>query len=130
MPQEQTSVVFSLIGGLFLFVIILFLAWFCAKWLGTHYGVPAKGSKIKILERCAIGTDRSLMIVRVGEKVWLLGVTAHNVSMITELNAEDFAQEEQLINGSFVQNQKFPKDFSQILKNAFDKKNDNSEKEK
>ena len=130
MPQEQTSVIASLIGGLFLFVIILFLAWFCTKWLGTHYGVPSKVSKIKILERCAIGTDRSLMIVRVGEKVWLLGVTAHNINIITELNSEDFAQEEYDIKGSFVQSQKFTSDFSRILKDAFDKKNNNSEKDK
>ena len=59
------SVVLSLLGGLLLFG----------------------------LERAAIGPDRTLMIVRTGERVWLLGVTPQCIQPIGELDPADYPEE-------------------------------------
>ena len=76
MLQSPVSAVISLLGGLLLFVLVLLLAWFCSRWLGGYY--RARGGQagtVQVLERTAIGPDRTLMVVRAGERVWLLGVT-------------------------------------------------------
>lgn len=96
MPQGQFSLILSLIGSILLFVLVLFLAWFCTRWIGKRFGLrtAAGGGKIKILDRMALGTDRSLLVVRLEDRVWLLGVTAHHISKIEELDPEIFAEEE------------------------------------
>ena len=73
--QSSGSVVLSLVGGLLLFVLVLALAWFCSRWLGGRYGFQSMGRTIRVLERVMVGPDRSLLVVRTGEQVWLLGCT-------------------------------------------------------
>ena len=96
MPQGQFSIVLSLIGSILLFGLVLFLAWFCTRWISKRFGLrtAAGGSKIKMLDRMALGADRSLVVVRLEDRVWLLGVTAHHVSKIDELDPEIFTEEE------------------------------------
>ena len=68
MLQNPLSVVLSLVVGLVLFVLVLFLAWLCTRWLGGYYRARgAQGGSIRVLERTVIGPDRTLMVVRVGE---------------------------------------------------------------
>lgn len=97
MPAEQTpvvlagqsggSVALSLVGGLCLFALVLAAAWFCTRWIGGYYrrGGGDTGS-LRVLERTVIGPDRTLMVVRAGEQVWLIGVTPHHISLIGELD--------------------------------------------
>ena len=103
MPQEHTpvelagqggSVVLSLLGGLCLFVLVLAAAWLCTRWLGGYYrrGGGENGT-IRVLERTAVGPDRTLMIVRTGERVWLLGVTPQCIQPIGELDPADYPEE-------------------------------------
>ena len=70
MLQSPVSAVISLLGGLLLFVLVLLLAWLCTRWLGGYYRARgAQGGSIRVLERTVIGSDRTLMVVRVGERV-------------------------------------------------------------
>ena len=88
------SVVLSLLGGLLLFGLVLLAAWFCTRWLGGYYrSRGASGGCIQVLERAAIGPDRTLMIVRTGERVWLLGVTPQCIQPIGELDPADYPEE-------------------------------------
>lgn len=99
MPQGQGSVILSLLGGLFLFALVLFLAWFCSRWIGQHYGFQKSGGKIRVLDRAALGQDRSLVVVQMGGKAWLLGVTAHQITKIEELDPEQIEEEEPVSGG-------------------------------
>lgn len=103
MPAEQTpvvlagqsggSVVLSLLGGLCLFVLVLAAAWFCTRWIGGYYRRSSGGTgSIQVLERTVIGPDRTLMVVRAGERVWLIGVTPHHISPIGQLDPEDYPE--------------------------------------
>ena len=94
MLQSPVSVVISLLGGLLLFVLVLLLAWFCTRWLGGYY--RARGGQagtVQVLERTVIGPDRTLMVVRAGERVWLLGVTPQNITPIGELSPDAYPEE-------------------------------------
>jgi len=94
MGEGQGSLYLSLIGGLFLFALVLFLAWYCTKWLGKRYGFQNKGGKIKILERTALGPDRFLMVIRLGEKTCLLGVTAQHIDNLGDVDPDLYPDED------------------------------------
>ena len=94
MPQGQGSVIFSLVGGLLLFALVLALAWFCSRWLGGRYGFQTAGRTVRVLERVMVGPDRSLLVVRAGEQVWLLGVTPQHIEKIGELDPAQYPERE------------------------------------
>lgn len=92
--QSSGSVVLSLVGGLLLFALVLALAWFCSRWLGGRYGFQSMGRTIRVLERVMVGPDRSLLVVRTGEQVWLLGCTPQHIEKIGELDPAQYPQGE------------------------------------
>ena len=108
----QGSVVLSLLGGLFLFVLVLVLAWYCSRWLGGRFGFSAAGGTIRVLERVMIGPDRSLLVVKAGEEVLLLGVTPQHIERLGELDPSLYQEEEGSQAGSGSP------DFSAALQNA------------
>lgn len=94
MLQSPVSVVLSLLGGLLLFVLVLLLAWFCTRWIGGYYrSRGVQGGTVRVVERTAIGPDRTLMVVRAGERVWLLGVTPQSITPIGELSPDAYPEE-------------------------------------
>ena len=91
MPQSQGSAILSVLGGLFLFLVVLLLAWLCSRWLGAKFGTGAAGGKsIEVLERMAAGPDRAVLILRAGGKVFLVGSTSRHFDLIGELDAAEF----------------------------------------
>lgn len=94
MPQKSGSAILSLLSGLFLFVVVLILAWLCTRWLGRRYSFFRQGDRIQILEQKMLGPDRMLLIVRVDGRVWLLGSTNQNIVLLEELEASHFLGEE------------------------------------
>ena len=91
MPENQFLAVLSLLGGILLFVLVLVLAWLCTRWLGMRYSGFRIGGAVQVLDRTAIGPDRTLVIVRAGGKVWMLGVTPQNITFLGDLDPEKFA---------------------------------------
>ena len=94
MLQGSGSVVLSLLGGLFLFVLVLVLAWYCSKWLGGRFGFAATGGTVRVLERVMIGPDRYLLVVRAGEEVLLLGATPQHIERLGELDPALYPERE------------------------------------
>ena len=86
--ESGLAAALSLVGSLVLFGLVLFLAWACVRWLGRRSGWQpnAQGGKVRVLERVALGPERGLFVVKAGEKVWLLGVTAQHIDNIGELD--------------------------------------------
>lgn len=85
-PWELIYLVLVLIG-------VIALAYYVSKWLSKRYAVQGQNTKyLKVIDRIVIGQDRSLCIVKVGEKSMLLGVTQHNISKICDLDSEDLPE--------------------------------------
>ncbi|MCL2053631.1 MAG: flagellar biosynthetic protein FliO [Oscillospiraceae bacterium] len=88
--QDSLMIFVSLLGV----IGLIFLTYAGTKWLnkkfrlGGFYG-EAKG--IKIVECAGIAQDKQLMIVRIGKKLMLLGVTAGSVTKICDLDEDDLA---------------------------------------
>ena len=54
-----------------------------------------KGKSIKLLDRAVLGTDRSIDIIQVNERYFLIGNTATNMVCLAELSKEDVSFKEQ-----------------------------------
>lgn len=64
------------------------LAWFTLSFLARRggFGATRSGSRLKLLERLALGPRRALYLVQADSRVFLLGAgDAGQVSLITEL---------------------------------------------
>lgn len=83
------------LGTILGIILILYLAYISTKFIGKRYAVKSGGSKkIKILDSVSVGKDGSIMIVRAGEKVFLVGAASGGINLISELDNADFPDEE------------------------------------
>ncbi len=82
--KETITVFFSLVGV----IIFILLTYYGARWLSKRVRIYNNGV-IKVLERVNIGPDKAMMVVAVGEKYMLIGVTQQHIDKITELEKQD-----------------------------------------
>ena len=87
--------VFTVICALLGIILLIFLAFYAAGWLRKRFnigGFTASGQRtVRIIEYTGIAQDKQLMVVSVGKKLMLLGVTPGAISKICDLDEEDLA---------------------------------------
>ena len=116
--------ILSLIGALAIFILILFLAYLFTKYVGRHYGASAGGTKyMETLDRVMLGPDRSLLLMRVADKVLLLGMTSQQITRLEEFDATLFP-EQQTVQPNL------PGDFLAVLKKSVKKNQEGSSKDR
>ena len=88
----------SLLGVLAVIVLILYLAYFATRWIGTHSAPGGAGALraggaggLRILGQLGVGRNERLVLVRLGERCYLLGVTEHQITLLRELDGEEAA---------------------------------------
>ena len=93
MFEEEGSALLSLIGMLFIFALVLFLAYITTRFIGKHSGFRSAGENIKILERVSLGQDKSLAVVSLGKKGFLLGITNQTITNLGEADLSIYDSE-------------------------------------
>lgn len=91
--------VWSLLGVLAVVVLILYLAYYASRWIGTH-GVPGSSAtvrsggtgKFRVLGQITVGRNERLVLAQLDERCYLLGVTEHQITLLRELDGEEAAQ--------------------------------------
>ena len=90
--------VWSLLGVLAVVILILYLAFYATRWIGTH-GVPGGAAlrpgtagRFRILGQIGVGRNERLVLVRLDERCYLIGVTEHQITLLRELDGEEAAQ--------------------------------------
>ena len=83
------------LGVLAVVVLILYLAYVATKWVGTHSApggsVRARAfgdERFRILGQLGVGRNERLVLVRLDERCYLLGVTEHQITLLRELEGE------------------------------------------
>lgn len=76
--------VISLIAALMWVVVILALAYWCSRYLGKRYGGSVSGKYLKVLDRVQVGADRYLLLIRLQEHTYLVGVSPAGVQLLSE----------------------------------------------
>lgn len=93
MNVEYLMVFVSLLGV----IGLIFLTYFGARWLNKKFNFGSTfgaSSSIKIVECASVAQDKQLMIVSVGGKYMLLGVTPGSISKICDLDDYEITNNE------------------------------------
>lgn len=83
---------FSLLSALLMVGLVLFLAWWSSRQLGGRYMKMSSNQSMRILEQIRLGTDQRLLLVKIRERVFLIGASQEGIQLLAELG-EDFKRE-------------------------------------
>lgn len=120
---SQIGVIFGTLIGI---GFVLYLAYVSTKMLGRRYTMKSGGSKnIKIIDSAAIGKGKNIMIVKAGKKTFLVGASEKEINLISELDSDDFIEEEKTQEHNTMD---FKTAFKNVLETRF-KKNTDKDKE-
>ncbi|MDR2590348.1 MAG: flagellar biosynthetic protein FliO [Oscillospiraceae bacterium] len=78
-------------------VIVLFGAYYVTYYIGTKMAgqnsrAGIRNRNITLLDRYAVARDKSLCVVEIAGKVYIVGVTNHNMTLLDTIDAANFAK--------------------------------------
>jgi len=79
---------FSLLGAILMLVCVLFLAYWCSRFLGKGLMRASTGRNMKVIEQMGMGPNKQIVLLRVGEHTYLLGVGQNGIQLLTEVEGE------------------------------------------
>lgn len=75
------------------FAVVLVMAYFAARFIGGRFNAARmSASGGRILENLPLGPNRSVCTVEMAGRVFLLGVTEHNISLLGEITDKDLIE--------------------------------------
>lgn len=77
--------------ALFSVVFILYLSYLFSKYVATRTFQTSRSKCMKVIDVLALGQDKQVIIVELSNRFFLLGVTATNINMISELDEENLS---------------------------------------
>ena len=92
------------------FAVVLVMAYFAARFIGGRFNAARmSASGGRILENLPLGPNRSVCTVEMAGRVFLLGVTDHNISLLGEITDKDLIEHlhAQSINSGDMFSQEF-----------------------
>lgn len=115
MPELKSLM--SLLWMFICVIIIIGLAYFFTKYFVGRGRLGSmrigKNGLINVVTQLTVGRDRQIAIVKTGEKYFLLGVTASQITMLAELDSEEI---QTLLDSENDAAGQTPPSFSQALK--------------
>ncbi len=106
------------------FAVVVVMAYFTAKFIGSRFNARMSTGGGKILENLPLGPNRSVCIVEIAGRVFLLGV-AENISLLAEItddNAVENLRERSAAKDIFAQDFGSVSDLIQKIPPIFKKK--------
>ncbi|NLM50909.1 MAG: flagellar biosynthetic protein FliO [Clostridiaceae bacterium] len=82
-------------------IAVIVLAYFVSRFLSVRVAQMSRGRYIEVIDRVALGKDKSLFIAKVGEKMFLVCETNDSSTTICELTKDDLIPLEKLQKPSF-----------------------------
>jgi flagellar biosynthetic protein FliO len=111
--QSVAGQVLSFVMFILGFAVVIVLAYISTKYAGRKLSLKNGGTgNIKIIDKVALGTDKSLVIVQSAGKTMLIGVTSQHIEFISELD-------ESMISVVSADNSQ-TQDFYSVLKKSFE----------
>ncbi|MBD3879056.1 MAG: flagellar biosynthetic protein FliO [Quinella sp. 1Q5] len=75
------------------FAVVLVMAYFAARFIGGRYNAARmSASGGRVLENLPLGPNRSVCTVEMGGRVFLLGVTDHNINLLGEITDKELIE--------------------------------------
>jgi|GEM_PF-1500887 len=74
------------VQAVFLFALVLLLAWLTTRMVGYRAMGPGRGRMVRVLEHIPAGRDRSIMLLEVGGRIYLVGATAERIGLLDAID--------------------------------------------
>ena len=74
---------------LIVLIVVLMLAYYTTRMLGRGMGRTRGTGGMEILDQMALGRDSYLLVVKVQERIFLIGVSPGRISKVEELESYD-----------------------------------------
>ncbi len=103
-PSQANNVAVEFIKLLFVLVLIIGAAWLVVKIFGPQATARLQGTWLHVVDEVVLGQSRGLILCEVGQKIYALGVTDHNISLLFEINNEKLMEE--IAAGDYMQQDK------------------------
>lgn len=98
---------FQFVVLVIVFLVIMVVAYYVTRWVGSIGNAQANNKNIRIIEGCRVGQNKFVQIVKVGSRYFLLGIGKDEISCLGEVKEEDLVITEDTV--------KPLPDFNQIL---------------
>ncbi len=87
-PPERLAVGSSLsLTGIL--ALVLVAGWLATRWLRRR-GLGGANNRLQVVERLGLGSRRELLLVRIDQQQFVLGVTEQRIETITSCMASEF----------------------------------------
>ncbi len=86
--------IWSAVSSVVIVIVILLLAYFSTKYIGGVSRGRGISKNMKVIEMITLGQDKTLAIVKVGEKYLLVGVASGQINVMRELSEEELVFDE------------------------------------
>jgi flagellar protein FliO/FliZ len=83
----------SVLYSIIVVIVVFFLAWFITRIVASKSSFAGQGKNIKILEKMAVSKDSYIMLVKVFDKLLLVGATSQGMTVLKEIDAEGIDME-------------------------------------
>ncbi|WP_318254579.1 flagellar biosynthetic protein FliO [Selenomonas sp. GACV-9] len=100
-----------------IFIFVVGLAYFAARFLGGRFAQQKMGYGGKILSHLPLGPNRSVCIIEMAGRMFMLGVTEHSITLLAEITNPD---EVDRLRREELTSSQVPEMFSQQLGNLSD----------
>lgn len=86
------------------FIIVIFViifAYLGTRFISAKYTRMTSGKHLKIIERVSLGQDKSLLLVTIKAKTYLIGVSGSGINIVSEFIEGEFADDTNIGNTDF-----------------------------
>lgn len=78
---------------IFILVLIIAAAWSIIRLFGNKVTSKLQGTWIQVVDEVMLGQNRGIVLCEVGEKVYAVGVTDHNITILFEVDNPKLLEE-------------------------------------
>lgn len=83
------STIAYLISLFAVFAFVVVMAYFASRFIGGRFSRTLSGEGGRILAHLPLGPNRSICVAEIAERVFMLGVTEHSITLLREITDAD-----------------------------------------
>ncbi len=70
-------------------IIVVALAYFSTKWIASAKLINRSNSAINIIDSVGVGINASILLIKVGDQFFLVGLTKERITFLSEVSSEN-----------------------------------------
>ncbi len=70
-------------------VLIIYLSYLFSKYVGKGMAKGGSSRYMRLLDQIALGPDRQIAVVQIGDRYLLVGIASGQINVLTEIEDED-----------------------------------------